>query len=71
MSMIPTSTGAAKALGEVIPEMLGKLDEAERLMRDVDPTVYEARDAGWDNESLRADRKVDEAAAKPTQIEPS
>lgn len=26
MSMIPTSTGAAKALGEVIPEMLGKLD---------------------------------------------
>lgn len=26
MSMIPTSTGAAKALGEVIPEMHGKLD---------------------------------------------
>jgi glyceraldehyde 3-phosphate dehydrogenase len=26
MSMIPTSTGAAKALGEVIPEMKGKLD---------------------------------------------
>ena len=26
MSMIPTSTGAAKALGEVIPEMIGKLD---------------------------------------------
>jgi len=26
MSMIPTSNGAAKALGEVIPEMLGKLD---------------------------------------------
>lgn len=26
MSMIPTSTGAAKALGEVIPEMSGKLD---------------------------------------------
>jgi len=46
-------------------------DEAERLMRDVDPTVYGARDAGWDNESLRADRKVDEAAIKPTQIEPS
>ncbi len=47
------------------------LDEAERLMRDEDPTVYGARDAGWDNESLRADRKVDEAAAKPTQLEPS
>lgn len=26
MSMIPTSTGAAKALGEVIPSMTGKLD---------------------------------------------
>lgn len=26
LSMIPTSTGAAKALGEVIPEMAGKLD---------------------------------------------
>lgn len=26
MSMIPTSTGAAKAMGEVIPEMTGKLD---------------------------------------------
>lgn len=26
LSMIPTSTGAAKALGEVIPEMQGKLD---------------------------------------------
>jgi glyceraldehyde 3-phosphate dehydrogenase len=26
MSMIPTSTGAAKALGEVIPELAGKLD---------------------------------------------
>lgn len=26
LSMIPTSTGAAKALGEVIPEMHGKLD---------------------------------------------
>ena len=26
LSMIPTSTGAAKALGEVIPEMKGKLD---------------------------------------------
>ena len=26
LSMIPTSTGAAKALGEVIPEMVGKLD---------------------------------------------
>lgn len=26
MSMVPTSTGAAKALGEVIPELAGKLD---------------------------------------------
>jgi glutathione-regulated potassium-efflux system ancillary protein KefC len=42
------------------------MDEAERLMRDEDPTVFEERDGSWDNESLRADRKVDEAAA-PTE----
>ena len=40
-------------------------------MRDEDPTVYDARDAGWDNESLRADRRVDAAAVAPTTIEPS
>lgn len=39
------------------------MDEAERLMREEDPTVYEERDAAWDNESLRADQKVDAAAA--------
>ena len=43
------------------------MDEAERLMRDEDPTVFSERDDGWDNESLRADRKVDEAAtAEPS-----
>ncbi len=36
------------------------MDEAERLMRDEDPQVYDERDAGWDNESLRADRNIDE-----------
>lgn len=36
------------------------LDEAERLMRDEDPRVYRERDGGWDNESLRADPKIDE-----------
>ncbi|MBA3392159.1 MAG: cation:proton antiporter [Deltaproteobacteria bacterium] len=38
------------------------MEEAERLMRHEDPTVYVERDAAWDNESLRADRKVDAAA---------
>jgi len=52
-------------------QVKANLDEAERLMRDEDPTVYDARDAGWDNESLRADRKVDAAAVAPTTIEPS
>ncbi len=37
-------------------------EEAERLMRDEDPNVYDQGDAGWDNESLRADRQVDEQA---------
>jgi monovalent cation:proton antiporter-2 (CPA2) family protein len=38
----------------------GSMDEAERLMRDEDPTVYGERDAGWDNEALRADLPADE-----------
>ena len=37
------------------------MEEAERLMRDEDPQVYEERDAAWDNESLRADRQPDAA----------
>jgi glutathione-regulated potassium-efflux system ancillary protein KefC len=36
------------------------MDEAERLMREEDPTVYENRDSAWDNESLRADRRADD-----------
>jgi voltage-gated potassium channel Kch len=43
------------------------MEEAERLMRDEDPTVFDERDGSWDNESLRADRKVDEAAAPTTE----
>ncbi|MGE0870995.1 MAG: monovalent cation:proton antiporter-2 (CPA2) family protein [Kofleriaceae bacterium] len=39
----------------------GAIEEAERLMREEDPTVFPERDAGWDNESLRADREVDAA----------
>jgi glutathione-regulated potassium-efflux system ancillary protein KefC len=46
----------------------GALDEAERLMRDEDPTVYIDRDAGWDNESLRADNRVDAAAADASDV---
>ncbi|MBA3463565.1 MAG: cation:proton antiporter [Deltaproteobacteria bacterium] len=41
-------------------------DEAERLMRDEDPTVYEDRDGSWDNESLRADRQVDAQSTETT-----
>ena len=37
------------------------MDEAERLMRQEDPKVFIARDAGWDNESLRADPEPTEA----------
>ena len=48
----------------------GGMDEAERLMRDEDPTRARRRDAAWDNESLRADRKVDAAAVTPTPPPP-
>ncbi len=49
MAMIPTSTGAAKALGEVLPELKGKLDgSAVRVptpnVSAVDLTFYASRD---------------------------
>jgi monovalent cation:proton antiporter-2 (CPA2) family protein len=46
-----------------IERMRRALDEAERLMREEDPVVYEERDAAWDNESLRADAHPDAAAS--------
>lgn len=41
------------------------LDEAERLMREDDPTVHAERDAAWNNESLRADAHPDAAVTDP------
>ncbi|HEY4059632.1 MAG TPA: monovalent cation:proton antiporter-2 (CPA2) family protein [Kofleriaceae bacterium] len=41
------------------------LDEAERLMRDVDPNALTDSDGAWDNESLRADREVEEPTHGP------
>ncbi|MGH1424074.1 MAG: type I glyceraldehyde-3-phosphate dehydrogenase [Pseudooceanicola sp.] len=54
MSMIPTSTGAAKALGEVLPEMKGKLDgSAIRVptpnVSAVDLTFVAAKDVSEDD----------------------
>jgi hypothetical protein len=46
------------------------MQEAERLMREEDPQVFQERDAAWDNESLRADRQPD-AAVLPSSQEPS
>ncbi len=45
----------------------GAMEEAERLMRDEDPTVYSDQDAGWNNESLRADTQVDAAVVTPSE----
>jgi monovalent cation:proton antiporter-2 (CPA2) family protein len=35
------------------------MQEAERLMREEDPQVFQERDAAWDNESLRAEQIAD------------
>jgi len=44
------------------------IDEAERLMRDEDPTVFQEHDDAWNNESLRADRKVDAAVTSAPAV---
>jgi len=54
MAMIPTSTGAARALGEVLPELAGRLDgSAIRVptpnVSAVDLTFEAARDVSVDN----------------------
>ena len=61
MAMIPTSTGAAKALGEVLPNLKGKLDgSAVRVptpnVSAVDLTFYAGKDVTVDdvNEVVRA-----------------
>jgi monovalent cation:proton antiporter-2 (CPA2) family protein len=38
-----------------------RMDEAERLMREDDPHTHRARDAAWDNDSLRAAAPADPA----------
>ncbi|MFZ7090590.1 type I glyceraldehyde-3-phosphate dehydrogenase [Primorskyibacter sp. 2E233] len=54
MAMIPTSTGAAKALGEVLPNLIGKLDgTAMRVptpnVSAVDLTFYASKDVSVEN----------------------
>jgi glyceraldehyde 3-phosphate dehydrogenase len=64
--MIPTSTGAAKALGEVLPDLAGRLDgTAIRVptpnVSAVDLTFEAARDVSVED----VNRAVAEAAAGP------
>jgi hypothetical protein len=40
--------------------------EAEKLMREENPSILNSADGAWDNESLRADRKLEESSAEPT-----
>ena len=61
VSMIPTSTGAAKAIGLVIPELKGKLDGSSIRVPTpnvsvVDLNIVPGRDVGVDeiNEAMRA-----------------
>lgn len=46
------------------------MEEAERLMREEDPNVYEQRDGAWDNESLRAEL-ADGTAPRVSSHEPA
>ena len=66
MAMIPTSTGAAKALGEVLPNLAGKLDGT--AMRVPTPNVSAVDltfEAGRDVTVEEVNAAVAEAAAGP------
>jgi len=68
MSMVPTSTGAAKAISLVIPELEGKLDgKAIRVptpnVSVVDLMVNVSKSSWYDNEWGFSNRMLDTAAA--------
>ncbi len=60
MSIIPTSTGAAKAMGEVIPEMTGKLDGSSMRVPTPDVSMVDFTV----NLTKAADKKAINAAMK-------
>ena len=69
MSIIPTTTGAARAVGEVLPELKGKLDgSAVRVPTPnvslVDLTFTPGRDTTQGRDQRRAQGRVGERAAE-------
>ncbi|TNF63658.1 MAG: type I glyceraldehyde-3-phosphate dehydrogenase [Rhodobacteraceae bacterium] len=75
MSMVPTSTGAAKALGEVLPELKGRLDgSAIRVptpnVSAVDLTFTASRDVTVDEVNAAVKAAVDGPMARVMGYEP-
>jgi glyceraldehyde 3-phosphate dehydrogenase len=61
LSMIPTSTGAAKAIGLVLPELLGKFDGYAMRVPTADVSVVDL--------SVRLSQKTDAAAINAAMLE--
>ncbi|MEM8576281.1 MAG: type I glyceraldehyde-3-phosphate dehydrogenase, partial [Pseudomonadota bacterium] len=75
MSMIPTSTGAAKALGEVLPQLKGKLDgTAMRVptpnVSAVDLTFVAARDVTVEEVNAAVQKRATSDMARVLSYDP-
>ena len=75
MSMIPTSTGAAKALGEVLPQLKGKLDgTALRVptpnVSAVDLTFVAARDVTAEEVNAAVQKRATSDMARVLSYDP-
>ncbi|MEO0936958.1 MAG: type I glyceraldehyde-3-phosphate dehydrogenase [Pseudomonadota bacterium] len=75
MSMIPTSTGAAKALGEVLPGLKGKLDgTAMRVptpnVSAVDLTFIAARDVSAEEVNAAVQKRAESNMARVLSYDP-
>ena len=68
MSMIPTSTGAAKAIGLVLPELKGKLDGVSIRVPTPNVSVVDFKFVAKPQDHQGRDQRRDEARRRTSQL---
>ena len=68
LSMIPTTTGAASAVGEVLPELKGKLDGIAMRVPTANVSVVDlVAQLGEEDDGRRGQRRVPRRGGRPAQ----